>query len=134
MSFCALCTADILGAPYREPLGRNDALVDVCASCATEPAREGHGIERSYEGAGPAMSPVDVERGARRVLGDERYERDNRDLQRPLVIPAKPEADVMAQQHRYENIRRARAGSYVNTKRRRAQERYAEQRRIGRAK
>lgn len=36
MAFCAVCTATIAGAPYREPIGPDDALVDVCKRCATE--------------------------------------------------------------------------------------------------
>lgn len=39
MATCAVCVCEIRGAVFREPLGRDDALVDVCRSCATEPAR-----------------------------------------------------------------------------------------------
>ena len=39
-SICALCTGPAVGALHREPLGRNDAMVNVCAACATEEPRE----------------------------------------------------------------------------------------------
>ncbi len=33
---CAICTRPCLGDLHQEPLGRNDALVNVCTGCATE--------------------------------------------------------------------------------------------------
>ena len=33
---CGVCADVIVGLPYREPLGRNDALIPVCKRCATE--------------------------------------------------------------------------------------------------
>lgn len=39
-AFCALCAEPCVGALHREPLGRGGAMVNVCVSCATEPARE----------------------------------------------------------------------------------------------
>jgi hypothetical protein len=35
-TYCAICTEVICGPITREPLGRNDALVAVCMTCATE--------------------------------------------------------------------------------------------------
>src|ERR1043165_3987097 len=49
MSLCAICTADIIGEPRREPLGRNDAMVNVCDDCCTKPPRTRQGPERGYE-------------------------------------------------------------------------------------
>lgn len=36
---CAICVGDIVGEPRREPLGRGDAMVNVCSDCATLDAR-----------------------------------------------------------------------------------------------
>ena len=38
MTWCAICTSDV-GPFTREPLGRDNALVDVCADCTTLDAR-----------------------------------------------------------------------------------------------
>lgn len=47
---CAICAADIrAGEEHTAPLGKNDALVAICASCDDEPARRVHGTERGYE-------------------------------------------------------------------------------------
>lgn len=46
---CAICANPIKGTPHLEPIGRNDALVFVCSSCATEPAREIQGPTLAYE-------------------------------------------------------------------------------------
>jgi len=34
--FCAICASEIVGEPYREPLGRDNALVNVCSRCNDE--------------------------------------------------------------------------------------------------
>jgi hypothetical protein len=34
VSFCAICTRDIVGEPRHEPLGRDGAVVVICGSCA----------------------------------------------------------------------------------------------------
>jgi len=42
MTFCAICTDD--DGPFTQrPLGRNGAMVSICSSCDTEPAREKQG-------------------------------------------------------------------------------------------
>lgn len=51
--FCAICTSD-RGPFVRRPLGRGDALVNVCADCDEQPAREVRGPELAYE---PPCSP-----------------------------------------------------------------------------
>jgi hypothetical protein len=33
---CAICTRPCVGRLHQEPLGRGDAMVNVCTSCATE--------------------------------------------------------------------------------------------------
>ncbi len=43
MTFCALCIADIPGTPQQAPLGRGNALVNVCDDCHDQPAREVNG-------------------------------------------------------------------------------------------
>lgn len=49
---CAICTDDITGAYAREPLGRNDALVNVCPDCATSPIVARRGPDYPYEPTG----------------------------------------------------------------------------------
>lgn len=39
-ALCAICTRACVGELHQEPLGRGDALVNVCSSCATEVPRE----------------------------------------------------------------------------------------------
>lgn len=60
-AFCAICTGPITGPPARLPLGRDDALVSVCASCNVEPARARSGPSIAYEVPGD-----DVGRGTLR--------------------------------------------------------------------
>jgi uncharacterized small protein (DUF1192 family) len=48
VSFCAICTDD-RGPFTRRPLGKDEALVDVCRDCDEEPAKIKHGPERGYE-------------------------------------------------------------------------------------
>lgn len=40
-STCAICAEPAVGALHREPIARDDALVNVCVTCATEVPREG---------------------------------------------------------------------------------------------
>src|SRR5690349_16955294 len=77
MSFCAVCSRTITGPVHREPLGRNDAMVDVCHGCATEPAVAYRGPGRGYEGAGATLSVDDSRAAMKRVLGD-RYDGERR--------------------------------------------------------
>lgn len=39
--FCALCLDPIIGNPKKQPLGRNDALVNVCDTCDSAHPRSG---------------------------------------------------------------------------------------------
>ena len=48
MTYCAICADVITGAPARLPLGRNDALVNVCATCDEEPVRSRTGPILGY--------------------------------------------------------------------------------------
>ncbi len=40
-AFCAICARDIVGEPLRRPLGRDDALVNVCHACDEGSPRAG---------------------------------------------------------------------------------------------
>lgn len=40
-TFCALCTNEIRGTPHREPIGKGNAIVDVCAASSSEHPRRG---------------------------------------------------------------------------------------------
>lgn len=54
MKYCAICADPIhaTGKPILRPLGKDDALVGICASCDTEPAYEKQGHTRGYEAPG----------------------------------------------------------------------------------
>lgn len=69
--FCAICTDEIVGKVFREPLGKNDALVAVCSDCATEKpiARE---ASLAYEPPPKSTETVKraIARGTRHVLGN----------------------------------------------------------------
>ena len=50
-AFCAICADDIVGEPLRRPLGKGDALVNVCTRCDEEhPAYGGY----AFNGSGSA--------------------------------------------------------------------------------
>lgn len=51
-AYCALCTGPCVGDLHREPLGKDDALVNVCARCATEVPREGDHLFGGSTGRG----------------------------------------------------------------------------------
>ncbi len=40
-AFCAICTASITGEPRRRPLGKDDAMVNVCVGCDGEDEGDG---------------------------------------------------------------------------------------------
>lgn len=63
-AFCALCLDTIAGTPRQEPLGRNDALVNVCDDCATQRPLSKFGPEAGYEANDPRVSADDA-RGSR---------------------------------------------------------------------
>ena len=96
---CAICTGTT-GPFTREPLGRDDAVVNVCAECASPPIAK-HGPEISYqpedrcpsvadsrrarapEAAWVGGHPLDVEPGKRWTGGpDKRARGGNRTEQR----------------------------------------------------
>lgn len=47
--FCAICVEPIIGEPRRAPLGRDGALVAICAACEDEHPRSGR---YSFGGSG----------------------------------------------------------------------------------
>lgn len=78
MSFCAICAART-DSQIREPLGRNDAMVIVCAACATQPpdareARGGYSVRSESEILTPGEMRAGVDRMRSKVL-DARQQR-----------------------------------------------------------
>lgn len=47
-AFCALCLDTIAGVPRQQPLGRDSAMVNVCATCDSAHAVEKRGPGRGY--------------------------------------------------------------------------------------
>jgi hypothetical protein len=121
---CAICTSTT--GPFRlEPLGRNDALVHVCHACSSEPPRA-FVHSRIYEPSGGLPSVDEIAAGARRAMGDERYERDAR---REIEYGKSPshaltDAEVMDNQRRHDGIRRARTRVDARTVRSRERKLY----------
>lgn len=76
-AFCAICASE-RGPFAKRPLGRNDALVNVCADCDEQPAREVGPTDRGYEPTGGLPSTGHVERSLRAKMGDVEYERVSR--------------------------------------------------------
>ena len=75
MPFCAICTDETSDLVAR-PLGKDDALVSICRSCDEDrPATAVDGT-RGYEFREGLPTRKEMDRGARLVMGDERYERD----------------------------------------------------------
>ena len=110
---CAICAAEIAGAPRLEPLGKHDAMVAVCDACATEHPRERHGPERAYEGSGPMFAAGEIHRALRRKQGDVAYEQENKrihDYGRSPSVPT-PRAQVDLDAVRREGQRRRRTGA-----------------------
>lgn len=68
MSFCAIC-ADDNGPFVLRPLGKKDALVNVCRDCDEEPAVTKTGPERGYE-IQEGMSTADFADRLRGFLAD----------------------------------------------------------------
>jgi hypothetical protein len=58
MSLCAICCST-RGPFRREPLGRNDALVNVCAGCDSTPIAK-RGPERGYEVPADTISQTEM--------------------------------------------------------------------------
>lgn len=65
ISFCAICTADIVGEPLRRPLGKNDVIVNVCAGCDGDRPRE-RSYHRGYEQT-PGLTFRELEQGVERL-------------------------------------------------------------------
>jgi hypothetical protein len=58
-TFCAVCTADIVGEPRKAPLGKNNALVSICVDCDTETPIARTGPARCYdEGGGASVKKI----------------------------------------------------------------------------
>lgn len=124
--FCALCTDYIVGTVHRQPLGKNDAMVDVCGVCAQAKPREKYGPERAYEGGGPSLSVIDARRGAIAAVGQAEYDRKTRHIQheRQSIHATPPDLkairDVLA-----EGERRRRTGASKIHSRRSSREKWS---------
>lgn len=66
--FCAIC-ADDSGPFVPRPLGKNDAIVNVCRDCDEEPAVTKNGPERGYE-IQEGMSTKDFAESLREFLAE----------------------------------------------------------------
>lgn len=73
MTYCAICTSE-RGPFTAQPLGRNNALVPVCAAC-DEPIFTRTGPERGWEPSGGPLHQSELTAAMRRVMGDAEYER-----------------------------------------------------------
>ncbi len=107
MKCCAICGAG--PCPTTEqPLGRNDAMVPVCAEC-DGPIEVRRGPDLAYEPCG-FVSSAEADAGMRRVLGEDEAERANEMERRGGIIPSAPvpEDEQLARSHWYETIRRSR--------------------------
>jgi hypothetical protein len=115
--FCAICTSDV-GPFVTRPIGKDDALVRVCAACDDDPPRAVFGPERPYEGAGPAMGRQEMSLALRRFAGDERYEADNRKHITFGKSPGRalPATELDWRVYQRETARRHRTGSMVRKK------------------
>lgn len=54
-SSCAICVAFIVGAPTYEPLGRDDAMVAICAKCSFVPPPRKLGRPRNKHASAAAL-------------------------------------------------------------------------------
>lgn len=73
-SFCAVCTRSS-GPFVQRPLGKDDALVTVCHACDGDRPSQPRPVERGFEPSGGLIDRSASSKGARRAMGDERYER-----------------------------------------------------------
>lgn len=76
MSHCAICTSS-RGPFTSQPLGKNNALVSVCAEC-DEPAFEKRGPERGYEPTGGLPTFAQGRNAVARVIGRQADSRPSR--------------------------------------------------------
>lgn len=73
MNHCAICTSTT--PPFTpQPLGRNNALVPVCAAC-DEPAFEKREPERGYEPSGGVLSREEMAAACAKLQADPRWTR-----------------------------------------------------------
>ena len=89
--FCAICASTKGPFAYR-PLGKDGALVRVCGGCDEEAPRA-FVRDRGYEPTGGLPSVDQATAGARRAMGDARYERDTEIDQKLGMQPAASELD-----------------------------------------
>ena len=73
LSFCAICTSE-RGPFVSRPLGKNDALVAVCAECDEEPMHVRLGPERGYE-IREGVSAATIRERASRLIPNEGWKR-----------------------------------------------------------
>jgi hypothetical protein len=97
---------------------------NVCSSCDEEPAREGHGIERSYEPTGGLLSPNESTAGVRRALG-ENYEKIMALDEQIVCVPAADAYTLVRQASKAEVVRLKRmdSGGTVQSERAKARAR-----------
>jgi len=81
VSFCAICTDETTDLVKR-PLGKDDALVNVCNDCDTTKPVAKMGPERGFEPSGGSLNTAAINRGASNVFGAEKFAADNRRLRR----------------------------------------------------
>lgn len=74
---CAICASD-RGPFTTEPLGKNDALVRVCAECSRSPGTVVDNT-RGYEPQGGLLS-VEAARASKKVVSREKWARDSKDI------------------------------------------------------
>ncbi len=72
---CAICASD-RGPFTREPLGRDDAMVNVCGGCSSPYMARGPS-DFGYEPTGGLFKPGVVGQALRAKMGDEAYERES---------------------------------------------------------
>ncbi len=83
VTICAVCLSTT--GPYAlQPLGRNDALVQVCYACRTETPDGNRGVQRGYDPGGGLPSLSATTRGMKHVLGEDKALRPT-DFAKPLT-------------------------------------------------
>lgn len=118
---CAVCGDDIWESPPRRAqLGEGDTMVDICTRCDAETPRElrdeRHQPRGYTGGGGPVAGAGEFDAGARRVMGDARFERESERLRIEGARPGAPRSkgDVDYAVFKNEGIRIARTGRHNN--------------------
>lgn len=110
LATCAICAADIPdGQAIREPLGRGDALVDVCQACATEPPITREPTRQYTGGEGSALSAREMSVAAVKAEGGpESYAAGVKRCRRQgnWISPALTQAERDLAQFEHDRIRR----------------------------